>query len=762
MTIQLDIEGAVTLTTDLVNNGSNDNCGVAGLSLSKTAFGCTDVGTQSVILTVTDPSGLSSQCQAMITVQDIIPPTMVCKEVTIFLDGLGKASITTADVDVASNDACGLASLVLDQYEFDCNDLGLNTVTLTAEDNNGNVASCTSNVVVVDNQAPNPECKDVTVTLNAAGQASITNAQVDNGTSDNCDFDISLSQYDFGYDDYPSTTVTLTATDEAGNSNSCDAIVTVIIPCDNITSGGSIGEDEFGCGAFDPAPITSQTPASGGGNAPIEYLWLATTDPHLPITQWTPVGTQPDYDPATISETTYYIRCARRLGCTVYSGESNVVAKVVNGTGEACDPDQESVSISGNATSYFNNHGVSYPNNMLGAIDGQGAQFYSYNDNIRVQLPDYLPAGSEVTITWKRRNYGGFYPARMLVYENRTNGNGSFLNDIFFTQVTNFYISSTITIQQDGVTSLWIRNAPGYADFEVDAISYCATVCISDLEYCTPEHISTEYEYIRRVKLNTINNWTGDDDGYGDYTHLSTTLNAGQGYQIRLRPGFQNASYVEFWRVYIDFDQDGEFEGHEKVYQGRGRFEKVGHVYIPSWARAGETRMRVIMRYGGYAHPCSDGFEGEIEDYTVNINSGNIELEWRPGEEEAIANNLEQDLSTLEADEEFVVTDRSDAQPIDTESEPPIAAVLEPTMKVYPNPSNGPVTIDLAGFSTGESVKLIITDQLGAQVLNRSLNNGAGQRYLLYPDDQGMVPGTYLVTATNGEQRITKRLVILR
>jgi hypothetical protein len=68
------------------------------------------------------------------------------------LDASGQASITSADVDGGSSDACGIASLSLSQDSFACSDVGDNTVGLTATDVNGNTASCDATVTVIDDE----------------------------------------------------------------------------------------------------------------------------------------------------------------------------------------------------------------------------------------------------------------------------------------------------------------------------------------------------------------------------------------------------------------------------------------------------------------------------------------------------------------------------------------------------------------------------------------------------------------------------------
>src|SRR5213076_175739 len=158
LTLQLDATGHGTITPDQINNGSSDASGIGSLSLSQTNFDCTNVGTNSVTLTVSDNNGNSSTCTASVTVVDSVPPVAVCQDLTVELDASGHATITPAQLNNGSSDACGIASLSLSQTNFDCSNVGTNTVTLTVTDNNGNSSTCTATVTVVDIQKPTIVC----------------------------------------------------------------------------------------------------------------------------------------------------------------------------------------------------------------------------------------------------------------------------------------------------------------------------------------------------------------------------------------------------------------------------------------------------------------------------------------------------------------------------------------------------------------------------------------------------------------------------
>ncbi len=108
------------------------------------------------------------------------------------------ASITANDVDNGSNDACGIDTLTIDNNSFDCSNVGANTIVLTATDVNGNSSTCSAVVNVMDTINPTAVCQNITAYLDANGSVSITAADVDNGSSDNCGIaSLSIDTTDF-------------------------------------------------------------------------------------------------------------------------------------------------------------------------------------------------------------------------------------------------------------------------------------------------------------------------------------------------------------------------------------------------------------------------------------------------------------------------------------------------------------------------------------------------------------------------------------
>ncbi len=208
---------------------TNDNCGVQ--SVTNNGLATYPLGVTNVIWTVTDGSGNFATCTQKVTVLDQTPPTAICKNISVNLDAAGNAVITAADINNGSSDACGSISLVASKTNFNCSNIGANSVTLTVTDNSGNVSSCISTVTIVDNMAPVALCKSITLFLNASGAATLLATDIDNGSSDNCSFTRSISKSSFNCTNIGANTVVLTITDASGNTATCNASVTVV---DNI------------------------------------------------------------------------------------------------------------------------------------------------------------------------------------------------------------------------------------------------------------------------------------------------------------------------------------------------------------------------------------------------------------------------------------------------------------------------------------------------------------------------------------------------
>ncbi|WP_178983847.1 T9SS type A sorting domain-containing protein [Winogradskyella helgolandensis] len=227
ITVQLDANGEASITADDLDL-STDNCAIASKSIDITSFGCDDLGENIVTLTVTDGSGNSDTETAVVTVEDDINPSVVTQNITVQLDATGNVSITTAQIENGSTDNCGIANSSLDMTSFTCDDIGENTVTLSVTDVSNNTGTATAVVTVQEAENPTAITQNITVQLDANGNATITPGMIDNSSTDNCGIaSTSLDITDFTCADLGTNTVTLSVVDGSGNSDAETAVVTV-------------------------------------------------------------------------------------------------------------------------------------------------------------------------------------------------------------------------------------------------------------------------------------------------------------------------------------------------------------------------------------------------------------------------------------------------------------------------------------------------------------------------------------------------------
>lgn len=188
----------------------------------------------------------------------------------------------------------------------------------------------------------------------------------------------------------------------------------------------------------------------------------------------------------------------------------------------------------------------------------------------------------------------------------------------------------------------YTATAPGVIGDEVDwrlaltctvsgetAFSEEATFTVA-ITYCDITVANTEA--ISRVIFAGIDNASSPDpssDGYEDFTAIVAELEADEIYTFSAE-GNTGGPYVNFFTVWIDWNQNGEFDAAE-MYEigsidtsdGTDGQQATNDIVVPADAMAGETRMRVIKNYGSSrTNPCGLVTYGQVEDYTVNVGGG--------------------------------------------------------------------------------------------------------------------------------------------
>lgn len=287
----------------------------------------------------------------------------------------------------------------------------------------------------------------------------------------------------------------------------------------------------------------------------------------------------------------------------------------------------------------------------------------------------------------------------------------------------NNVINTSAVIDIDECTEYEVQvatNCAGNVTTDFTASTYFTSsgcgACV-DMSYCASSADNAEDDWIDQVEFNTINNNSGSDGGYGDFTNITTSVERGSTHTLTVTPDY------DFWfelsvttSVWIDFDQDGSFDNSELVL---GPTEDVANVAvsasvtIPVDAVLGATRMRIKTTEGNNDQPCQESFNyGEVEDYCVTV-----------------------------------VDTTTGIQNIDSQL----------VFGLMPNPATGEFTIRL-NDSRSEQYSVIVTDLQGRILIVHEQFSGTSASI----NASSLTAGTYIVRVTDQQGRTSNKPVVIR
>ena len=171
------VSGLASITAADINNGSNDECGPVTLSASKTSFTCSDIGVNTVRLTVTDGTGNIATCNTIVTVTGAVPSCSITSvpsnniytggvATNIYL-GYGPQSVTlnVSAIDGSSFTyswtGSGLNCTTCEDPVFTPTAEGVYHFTVTVTNNYGCTATCNITISVIDIRVPGTDGKKI-------------------------------------------------------------------------------------------------------------------------------------------------------------------------------------------------------------------------------------------------------------------------------------------------------------------------------------------------------------------------------------------------------------------------------------------------------------------------------------------------------------------------------------------------------------------------------------------------------------------------
>lgn len=185
---------------------------------------------------------------------------------------------------------------------------------------------------------------------------------------------------------------------------------------------------------------------------------------------------------------------------------------------------------------------------------------------------------------------------------------------------TNSYTVSGLTPATAYTFYVVAKDAAGNASGNSNTVN--VTTLSAGISYCAAQGNSVADELIARVQFAGIDNPSTGGTGYTDFTAISTNISRSSAYAITVTPQWTGTVYSEGYAVFIDYNQDGDFDDAGEAVWTAGPSNTTpvsGSITIPATATLGSTRMRVAMRYNAIPAACGSFDYGQVEDYTLNI-----------------------------------------------------------------------------------------------------------------------------------------------
>lgn len=204
---------------------ATDNCTSSFLFTQSPVAGSLVGGSAVVTLSTVDPSGNVSSCTMTVSPEDQTAPVLFCPaNTTVALDANCEFDLPDYTPLVFVSDNCDSSPFSITQSPLAANTISgeaVTTISFSVTDGGNNVGTCSFTVTTEDNQAPSISCPaDVTVSANSNCEFTLADYTGQVSSSDNCS-NPNVVQTPASGDFAGNVLVTITATDDAGNTNNC-------------------------------------------------------------------------------------------------------------------------------------------------------------------------------------------------------------------------------------------------------------------------------------------------------------------------------------------------------------------------------------------------------------------------------------------------------------------------------------------------------------------------------------------------------------
>lgn len=332
-------------------------------------------------------------------------------------------------------------------------------------------------------------------------------------------------------------------------------------------------------------------------------------------------------------------------------------------------------------------------------------------------LTSAIPTSTSAVIRWKPVTAAQYYNVKYRIQPGNTWQTVNYITADSL-MISNLEPCSMVEVKIQSFCTSGLTTFSESFDFQTIGCGACY-----DKVYCTSTSNHASEEWIKRVEIGP--EWAFESYGYQGYQDFTGAINVpeltvypDQTLEATIYPEFLGLTFMEMFRIFVDFNLDGDFTDQGELVFDPGWAHDgpmTSDFTTPYFTSEGVSKMRVMMKFKASGslnlpQPCETFEYGQVEDYCVNLKT------------------------------QFATTVTTPNQSNDN------------ALIIFPNPASSQFSIKMPVLPDNELVNITIHDVNGNLV--RTVSQIASDKAIISEDCSMLPPGVYFVKLQDSEQKM--------